>query len=68
MGRPVAGRVAVEAPVPDDPDLRIGALGVAGLAHCPDWRGRGLAREALLTTPALWLGDAAGGGALRAPR
>lgn len=37
-------------------DLRIGALGDAGLAECGDWRARGLRREALLSTPALWRG------------
>lgn len=37
--------------------LRIGALGVAGLARCGDWRARGVRREALLTTPALWRGE-----------
>jgi tRNA(Ile)-lysidine synthase len=37
--------------------LVIGALGRAGLAQCPDWRATGIARETLLTTPALWRGD-----------
>lgn len=36
--------------------LRVGALGVAGLARRPRWRESGLAREALLTTPAVWNG------------
>jgi tRNA(Ile)-lysidine synthase len=38
-------------------DLSIGALGPAGLARCGDWRARGLRREALLSTPALWRGE-----------
>ena len=36
--------------------LRVGALGVVGLARRPRWRESGLAREALLTTPAVWDG------------
>lgn len=36
--------------------LRVGALGAAGLARRPRWRESGLAREALLTTPAVWDG------------
>ncbi len=38
--------------------LEVGALGHAGLAQRPHWRDAGLAREALLTTPALWRGQA----------
>jgi tRNA(Ile)-lysidine synthase len=37
--------------------VSIGALGPAGLAQCGDWRARGLGREALLSTPALWRGE-----------
>jgi tRNA(Ile)-lysidine synthase len=37
-------------------DLLIGALGAEGLAARPRWRESGLAREALLTTPAIWRG------------
>lgn len=40
----------------EETGLRIGALGAAGLAECGDWRARGLRREALLSTPALWRG------------
>jgi tRNA(Ile)-lysidine synthase len=36
--------------------LRIGALGPGGLDRLPEWRTTGLAREALITTPALWRG------------
>jgi len=36
------------------PGLAIGALGTSGLAARPHWRASGLAREALLTTPAIW--------------
>ena len=37
-------------------DLRIDALGVAGLAACPDWRATGLPRVTLEASPALWSG------------
>lgn len=37
--------------------IGLGALGARGLAAAGDWRALGLPREALLTTPALWLGD-----------
>ncbi len=36
----------------------IAALGEAGLAQCETWRESGFAREALLTTPAIWQGGA----------
>lgn len=39
---------------PKPAGITIGALGAAGLARVPDWRESGLARESLLTTPALW--------------
>jgi len=45
------------AEVPGASGLVIGALGRAGLAQCPDWRATGIARETLLTTPALWHGN-----------
>ncbi len=35
----------------------VGALGEKGLLLCGDWRETGHAREALITTPALWSGD-----------
>ncbi len=38
--------------------LEIGALGAAGLSARPRWRDAGVARETLLTTPALWRGEA----------
>jgi tRNA(Ile)-lysidine synthase len=50
------GRWALETPVADTA-LRLGALGTAGLAALPSWREAGIAREALLTTPAIWRGD-----------
>lgn len=37
---------------PDGIETR--ALGAAGLALCPDWRARGLARRALMAGPAAW--------------
>jgi tRNA(Ile)-lysidine synthase len=46
------GRWRVEGAA--DAGLTIGALGPRGLAARPGWRDLGLAREALLTTPALW--------------
>jgi tRNA(Ile)-lysidine synthase len=39
------------------PGMEIGGLGAAGLARRADWRGAGIARETLLTTPALWRGE-----------
>jgi tRNA(Ile)-lysidine synthase len=50
------GRWALETPVADTA-LRLGALGTAGLAALPSWREAGIAREALLSTPAIWRGD-----------
>ncbi|OYU40607.1 MAG: tRNA lysidine(34) synthetase TilS [Pseudorhodobacter sp. PARRP1] len=41
---------------PDAPGLTIRALGVEGLAACKDWRSLGIARDALLVTPAIWRG------------
>jgi tRNA(Ile)-lysidine synthase len=51
------GRWEVAGPAADE-GLSIAALGAAGLMACPDWRTAGLVREALLTTPAVWRGDA----------
>jgi tRNA(Ile)-lysidine synthase len=42
---------------PAEAGSEIGGLGAAGLALCADWRGTGMARETLLTTPALWRGE-----------
>jgi tRNA(Ile)-lysidine synthase len=39
-----------------DEGLTIGALGTHGLQARPHWRDTGLARRALLTTPAVWRG------------
>ena len=50
------GRWRLEGVPPAGDDLVIGALGAAGLAALGDWRATGLAREALLTTPAVWRG------------
>jgi tRNA(Ile)-lysidine synthase len=52
------GRWQIEGTPPAGSDLTIGALGAEGLAGFPDWRSRGLAREALLTTPAIRRGAA----------
>jgi tRNA(Ile)-lysidine synthase len=52
------GRWRIEGTPPQGDDLTIGALGAAGLAALDDWRAAGLARETLLTTPAVWRGGA----------
>jgi tRNA(Ile)-lysidine synthase len=39
---------------PGGPDLRVGALGRAGLALRPGWAASGLPRETLLAAPAVW--------------
>ena len=39
---------------PHAPDLTIRALGVAGLRACKNWRSLGVARDALLVSPAIW--------------
>ncbi|OYU19296.1 MAG: tRNA lysidine(34) synthetase TilS [Rhodobacteraceae bacterium PARR1] len=50
------GRWRVAGPFPERADLR--ALGAAGLALRPDWRDAALPRDALLTAPAVWCGEA----------
>ena len=50
------GRWRLEGVPPAGDDLVIAAVGAAGLAALGDWRATGLAREALLTTPAVWRG------------
>lgn len=52
------GRWRLEGALPPDETIRIGALGAAGLARLPDWRKGCVPREALLTTPAVWRGEA----------
>ena len=54
-GRRWDGRWELAGPAPRGTE--IGALGAEGLALCEDWRGAGIARETLLTTPALWRGE-----------
>lgn len=39
---------------PHAPDLTIRALGADGLRACKDWRDSGIARDALLVSPAIW--------------
>ncbi len=41
---------------PHAADLTIRALGDA-IRQCPDWRRTGIARDTLVTTPAIWCGD-----------
>lgn len=59
-GAPVAqnmlwdGRWRIEGPIVDG--ATIGALTTLGLAQIPDWRASGVARAALLSSPALWVG------------
>jgi tRNA(Ile)-lysidine synthase len=48
----------VARPEAGDGGLTIGALGAGGLAQRAEWRASGLAREALVTTPAVWRGAA----------
>jgi tRNA(Ile)-lysidine synthase len=43
---------------PPVPGAEVAALGAAGLALCPGWRARGLARSTLLASPAVWQGAA----------
>jgi tRNA(Ile)-lysidine synthase len=43
---------------PHAPDLTLRALGAEGLAALKDWRACGIAREALLVSPAIWRKDA----------
>jgi tRNA(Ile)-lysidine synthase len=60
-GGPVApgacwdGRWTVEGP--GGPGLHVAALGAAGLALCPAWRGEGLPRASQVAGPAVWRGD-----------
>lgn len=39
---------------PHGAQMRIRALGAAGLAQCPDWRVIGLPRTSLMASPAIW--------------
>ena len=50
------GRWRVEGP--PAPGLEVRALGAVGLAACKDWRSTGISRDALLVSPAIWLGNA----------
>ncbi len=49
------GRWVIAGPVEG---LTLGAVGSSGLEQIKDWRAANLAREALMTTPALWRGNA----------
>ncbi|EYD71127.1 tRNA lysidine(34) synthetase TilS [Limimaricola hongkongensis] len=55
IGAPWDGRWIVTGPVL--PGARIAALGPAGLPQCPGWRELGVARAALLASPAVWQGE-----------
>ncbi len=48
------GRWRIEGP--DVDGATIGALAASGLGQIPDWRASGVARAALLSSPALWVG------------
>lgn len=67
-GRAVAGQVSstdvlwdgrwrLSGPLSPAPGLIVRALGAEGLRACPDWRGTGLSRDALMVTPGIWAGD-----------
>lgn len=49
------GRWVLSGPVIAGAEIR--ALGLEGLARCPDWRSTGRPHAALLATPAVWQGD-----------
>jgi tRNA(Ile)-lysidine synthase len=59
-------RWRIDGPPPPRGAL-VAALGAAGLAACPGWRGTGLARTSLLASPALWAGDRLVAAPLAAP-
>lgn len=42
---------------PQDPALRLRALGAEGLLACPNWRDTGFSRDQLLVCPAIWQED-----------
>lgn len=42
---------------PERDGLEVAALGKAGLSQCPDWRKSGRPRQAVLASPAVWVGD-----------
>ena len=42
---------------PEAPGATLGAVGSDGVDLCPDWRESGHSREALMTTPGLWVGE-----------
>jgi tRNA(Ile)-lysidine synthase len=44
-------------PTAEDADLRVRALGLAGLEQCTDWRMTGRPHVMLQSTPAVWRGD-----------
>jgi tRNA(Ile)-lysidine synthase len=54
---------------PPAPAAEVAAAGPAALAAAPDWRAKGIPRETLLATPAVWRAGRAGaeGGLLAAP-
>lgn len=56
VGQVWDGRWRVVAPAGSAEGLTIRALGEAGLQQCPDWRAEGLARPAILSSPAVWRG------------
>ena len=45
------------APERHAPDLKVRALGFAGLQQCPDWRATGLPHVVLQSTPGVWRQD-----------
>jgi tRNA(Ile)-lysidine synthase len=55
-GAPWDGRFLLLPPEDAGDGIEVRALGPAGLAHCPGWRGTGLHRLTLLSSPAAWRG------------
>ncbi len=41
---------------PSEPGLEVRALGAVGLRACKGWRDTGISRDALIVSPAVWLG------------
>ncbi|MFD2737956.1 tRNA lysidine(34) synthetase TilS [Sulfitobacter aestuarii] len=60
LDTPWDGRWKLRPPadVPQNETLHVGPLGGAGLTQCPDWRATGRPHAVLLSTPAIWQGDA----------
>lgn len=60
--------LSCDTPPDDQAGLEIRALGVDGLQQVEDWRAAGRPRELLLSSPAVWRGDALVSAPLAQPR